>query len=595
METLPPNIAEHIPLYGSRLLYDQGNLWKKTWRSSQRFGRQFFGLVHEYHSSNSSSPRKRLWHEFEICQELSLENHGTAFQGNRKAGQLSDRNRWHKRDWFPRFEVLVARLTGPVSRSCGGVVGLHVSLLPLCVMLHRACPIQVPDVSVPGLFLRSGWWFVCCLWWTCRAFPVFRGTFSTTRACLSCWFRIPCAFSLTRLDRFFCPRHPCVSCQWSFSAAPIVLRHCVLTTPHSRARSCSRILVLQLRPDGYGDCFLALVILLLLASSALLQWSVWTHSSLPPSGHPWSVRYVPRSLVRVSWSPMSTPSSLPSSRCRASGSCHCHFRGDAGPHADVRLPRIPMRAMSGLSSRKVSLFSSASVQRSVGLKLVPQVQHKSQGRDWRRCVAQRARLWLSHWASSRIRLRAVIRFLSRFSPGWAWDTVLEWFRTSALQDAGDVFAKNEGAMFKIWQFRCADLVQFGWWSMQSVHPFHRLRNHMCNSLLQYVVSSLQTSQFLVICSWSRINSSICLSVLPLRGFRSPSTSSNNVFTQDWRTCFKSWNCEQLWTIPRSQPTHEYSESQRNDSFCSLIHGSHYVPQETFLKVYLLEVNPPQHS
>ena len=50
----------------------------------------------------------------------------------------------------------MARLTGPVSRSCGGVVGLHVSLLPLCVMLHRACPLQVPDVSVPGLFLRSG-------------------------------------------------------------------------------------------------------------------------------------------------------------------------------------------------------------------------------------------------------------------------------------------------------------------------------------------------------------------------------------------------------------------------------------------------------
>ena len=29
--------------------------------------------------------------------------------------------------------------------------------------------------------------------------------------------------------------------------------------------------------------------------------------------------------------------------------------------------------------------------------------------------------------------------------------------------------------------------------------------------------------------------------------------------------------------------------------CSLIHGTHWVPQETLLKVYLLEVNHPQHS
>ena len=50
------------------------------------------------HSSSSSSSRKRLWHEFEMCQELSLENNGTAFQGNRKADQWPDRNRWHKPD-----------------------------------------------------------------------------------------------------------------------------------------------------------------------------------------------------------------------------------------------------------------------------------------------------------------------------------------------------------------------------------------------------------------------------------------------------------------------------------------------------------------
>ena len=33
MEPPPPNIAEHIPFYGSRLLHGQEDLWKTTWRS----------------------------------------------------------------------------------------------------------------------------------------------------------------------------------------------------------------------------------------------------------------------------------------------------------------------------------------------------------------------------------------------------------------------------------------------------------------------------------------------------------------------------------------------------------------------------------
>ena len=39
--------------------------------------------------------KKTMTHEFENCKELSLENNRTAFQGNRKAEQMSDRN-WHK-------------------------------------------------------------------------------------------------------------------------------------------------------------------------------------------------------------------------------------------------------------------------------------------------------------------------------------------------------------------------------------------------------------------------------------------------------------------------------------------------------------------
>ena len=50
------------------------NIWMWIWLS---------GNVHEYHSSSSSSSRKSLWHEFEICKESPLENNRTKFQGNR--------------------------------------------------------------------------------------------------------------------------------------------------------------------------------------------------------------------------------------------------------------------------------------------------------------------------------------------------------------------------------------------------------------------------------------------------------------------------------------------------------------------------------
>ena len=93
MRPLLPNVAEHIPLYGSRLLHGQENLWKTTWRSYESFECEFGYLmnVHEYHSPSSSSSRKRLWHEFEICKELSLGNNRRAFQGNGKADQWSDK------------------------------------------------------------------------------------------------------------------------------------------------------------------------------------------------------------------------------------------------------------------------------------------------------------------------------------------------------------------------------------------------------------------------------------------------------------------------------------------------------------------------
>ena len=52
------------------------------------------------------------------------------------------------------------------------------------------------------------------------------------------------------------------------------------------------------------------------------------------------------------------------------------------------------------------------------------------------------------------------------------------------------------------------------------------------------------------------------------------------------------NCEQLWIVPRSQSTIENSESQKNDQ---LRFSLAWTPQDTFLKVFLLEVNHLQHS
>ena len=58
----PPNVAEHIPFFGSRLLHGQENLQKTTWRSCERFECEIGYLenVHEYRSSSIGSSRKRL-------------------------------------------------------------------------------------------------------------------------------------------------------------------------------------------------------------------------------------------------------------------------------------------------------------------------------------------------------------------------------------------------------------------------------------------------------------------------------------------------------------------------------------------------------
>ena len=60
VKTLLPNIATHIPVHGSRLVHDQENLRKTTWRSCERLGCELGCLetVHECHSSSSLSRTK---------------------------------------------------------------------------------------------------------------------------------------------------------------------------------------------------------------------------------------------------------------------------------------------------------------------------------------------------------------------------------------------------------------------------------------------------------------------------------------------------------------------------------------------------------
>ena len=86
VEPLSPHIAGHIALYGSRVLHGQVDLWKTTWRSHGRFKCEFGYLanVHEYHSSSSSSSRKRLWHVFTLREEPYLGLSGTIIWWNKK-------------------------------------------------------------------------------------------------------------------------------------------------------------------------------------------------------------------------------------------------------------------------------------------------------------------------------------------------------------------------------------------------------------------------------------------------------------------------------------------------------------------------------
>ena len=115
METLSPNIATHIPFFGK----PSPAWWGKSMDDNLFMNITLRAAVHLGKDYDAN---------FRYVKNHFRTTAGQLFQGNRKAGQWSDRNRWHKRDWFPRFEVDVDKLVAQLSLSifyCQSLRVLH--------------------------------------------------------------------------------------------------------------------------------------------------------------------------------------------------------------------------------------------------------------------------------------------------------------------------------------------------------------------------------------------------------------------------------------------------------------------------------------
>ena len=84
----------------------------RTWRPYEWFGRKngYLGHISECHSSSSSSSWTRLWGEFAIREDSSLEQCGTAIPWNWKTDQWTRRSHWGKHNKFQRIYVDVDKL-----------------------------------------------------------------------------------------------------------------------------------------------------------------------------------------------------------------------------------------------------------------------------------------------------------------------------------------------------------------------------------------------------------------------------------------------------------------------------------------------------
>ena len=75
------------------------------------------GHISECHSSSSSSSWTRVWGEFTIREEKSLEQCGTVIPRNWKTDQWSKWNHWYKDYWFPRCHMDIDKLIVRTSLS----------------------------------------------------------------------------------------------------------------------------------------------------------------------------------------------------------------------------------------------------------------------------------------------------------------------------------------------------------------------------------------------------------------------------------------------------------------------------------------------
>ena len=128
-------------------------LWK-TWTWIWLFGNVFMNTT-----LRAAVHLGQDWHEFKICKESSLESSGTALQWNRKAGQWSDTNLWHKLDYFSK----IGGGCRAYQHSTAKVYCFSDSVFCLGKMGGRSCWILEEENSMvfgQQLFQRfeSNWW-----------------------------------------------------------------------------------------------------------------------------------------------------------------------------------------------------------------------------------------------------------------------------------------------------------------------------------------------------------------------------------------------------------------------------------------------------
>ena len=147
MVTQSARVSSHNSSIGNSVLDREGDLRTRTRWSHQWFDCECGDLGHisECHSSSRSSSWTRLWGEFTMGEEQSLEQYRTVVPRNWKTDQWSKWNHWFQDYWFQRCHVDVDKL---IVRNC---LSAHQRQnLPL----HRHCALR--GKKWEKILLRTG-------------------------------------------------------------------------------------------------------------------------------------------------------------------------------------------------------------------------------------------------------------------------------------------------------------------------------------------------------------------------------------------------------------------------------------------------------